>query len=331
MTLAMSISEFAWPTLLENLAVAHSLCLEIAVRAIEVPGESQAQVLRRAHQLIISPLSLPCVGPPLLWSRFLRLRPVAEALMAETVRRLGEGSATALVPFLISPEAIDNDFAGFHRAIRPRGARLWDDYQRQRVSEGVYEMRHGLGAIYGARVPRNGYPTDPDISARRDAGLADLPANGWDWPVFYRNKIIRTLETFGPVEQAGRLKEAGRQALRRDWEAEAAASRQPAGGFRDIDELMDQGVDQGAEALFLDPTGAPLEVITPEDEVAKKEVDQRKLEFMRRHYGAKAAAVTRALLQDASISDAAKAGGVTDRHARRIRTKLAELGRKKEI
>ena len=65
--------------------------------------------------------------------------------------------------------------------------------------------------------------------------MADLPANGWDWPVFYRNKIIRVLETFGPAEQTGRLRDAGWQALRGDWHAEATASRHPAGDFRDVD------------------------------------------------------------------------------------------------
>jgi hypothetical protein len=77
-----------WVTLLSNVALAWSLCMEIVVRAIDAPDEEPARILRSADEIVDRPPTIIILGDPALWERFKVLRRFGTILLAELNRRL---------------------------------------------------------------------------------------------------------------------------------------------------------------------------------------------------------------------------------------------------
>ena len=332
-----------WLTLIATWAAAWSLCMEIVVRAIDEPSVERGELLRRADRIVAKPPNL-ILGEPRLWNAFLRLRGFAGVLSMEVgLRLVSMPTAARIAPALVDPNVPPVWLRRLHQAIRtdyiavrpspaePADRELADeasDFQ-QIATAGLLKAYRSLGEMYAAQVP---WPLQLD--SRRRLGLAALPDRGWNWDyLFHRNKIVRAIMAFGPLEQAETLRLSAHQALRDHWEQRDARTRNPAGGFRDVDNLIEAALDgrvlNPRGATILNRDGATAGRPTPETETARIEAATRKrdsiISTMRDQYGDKAVVVAEQLLAGKSVREAAASAEVSRQMADRYRIRLLQV------
>jgi hypothetical protein len=160
-----AIEQADWVTLLSNLAVSWTTCLEIIVRAIDASDQALAQVLNREHALTMADVIMmkppAMLGDRDLWQRFRVLRQLAGKLLGEVVRRLEQARGVSEVArLMLPPQSMGSmvDLPSLERAVRIEGlaADLTSgDEQgdvRQIAIAGMLEKYQKLGEEYAARV-----------------------------------------------------------------------------------------------------------------------------------------------------------------------------------
>jgi hypothetical protein len=189
-----------WRALISNLAVGWSLCGEFAIRAIDQPERSTAELTRWADLIVAKPPRV-ILGHPVQWRKFLWLKRLTLTIMQEVLRRVeGRRAAEALWLALVPPAAEPTALTGLERVLSSARDpyRVYADREkadqpadlRAIAVEGLLKAYAGSGQIYAALIPER-----IKLPSRAALGLDHLPDGRWHWG---KTKIIHFMKVGGP-------------------------------------------------------------------------------------------------------------------------------------